>query len=233
MPDNLISIMGSDFFLGLAESRRSQCDLGSVRRTLLYPTFPIFINGFRVIHTIPEVSYTTPEVAPELWTIIASFSSRQSVARLCSVSREFSATFSAILYANIIDPPLTIAQSARLIRTLRAQTVARPHPAALIRKLGLTDGGRTNKATFKAQTKAATDSIKNLYLLIPESELRGSSLRVLHWNMAAGLNELGQIIGAPGNFPNFRELTVSSDPDTNSNFDVSVIYTRQIALNIS
>jgi hypothetical protein len=96
----------------------------------------------------------------------------------------------------------------------------------------LTDGGRTNKATFKAQTKAATDSLKNLYLLISESEPRGSSLRVLHWNMAAGLNELGQIIGAPGNFPNLRELAVSSDPDTNSNFDVSVIYTRQITLNI-
>ncbi|KAJ7655368.1 hypothetical protein B0H17DRAFT_1099102 [Mycena rosella] len=56
-------------------------------------------------------------MAPELWMIIASFASRQSLARLCSVSHRFHSTFSALLYANVVDPPLTSGQSARLVRT--------------------------------------------------------------------------------------------------------------------
>ncbi|KAJ7747719.1 hypothetical protein B0H16DRAFT_1554315 [Mycena metata] len=48
--------------------------------------------------------------------------------------------------------------------------------------------------------------------------LNASVLRVLHWDLAAGLDDLGRIMGVPGRFPNLRELVVSTT-GTNNNFN--------------
>ncbi|KAJ7701990.1 hypothetical protein B0H16DRAFT_1554394 [Mycena metata] len=146
-----------------------------------------------------EVSDQTSKVSAEIWALIASYASRQSVARLCAVSRTFHSTLSAPLYTDVLHPPLTATQSSRLIRTLRTETAIQPHPATFIRELGL---------------KASKNVHKNLFRFIPS----GSPLRVLHWNMNAGLDELGQLLGKPDQFPNLRELCVSSS-GMNKNFN--------------
>jgi hypothetical protein len=51
---------------------------------------------------------------------------------------------------------------------------------------------------------------------------KGAALRVLHWHYAAGINELGKILGVSVKFPNLKELKVSST-GTNNNFNVSGI----------
>ncbi|KAJ6590035.1 hypothetical protein DFH09DRAFT_1307489 [Mycena vulgaris] len=171
----------------------------------------------------PEVSYNTPDIPPELWALIASFSSRQSVARLCSVSHRFYSTFSELLYVNVVDPPLTAAQSAQLIKSLGdAQTLSwKPHPATLIRQLGLKDGRRggfQNKPTAD-ENQASLKTLRNMYPLALGDPIRGSALRVLHWNLEASIDELGKILGAPGKFPNIKELIVSCKGfNTNFNF---------------
>lgn len=175
---------------------------------------------FRTIQQLtPHLSYTISGVPPELWAIIAHFASRQSLARFCCVSHDFQSTFSVFLYANIIDPPLSADQSSRLITTLSdvQKPCWKPHPALLIRKLGLTGGSSQN--TTEAQNH---DSLRNMYRLIPRAECTsGSALRVLHWNLEAGLDDLGQILGVPGHFPHLRELVVSSNGN-NNNFNVSL-----------
>ncbi|KAJ7032790.1 hypothetical protein C8F04DRAFT_646532 [Mycena alexandri] len=160
---------------------------------------------------VRNLSYDTSEVSAELWTLIASFASRQSVARLCAASRTFHSTLSATLYTDVLHPPLTATQSSRLIRTLRTETAIQPHPATFIRELGFKDGGMS---AIRARDQASSDVFKNLFRLIGS----GSPLRVLHWNMDAGLDELGQLLGTPEQFPNLRELCVSSN-GTNNNFN--------------
>ncbi|KAF7362343.1 hypothetical protein MVEN_00580900 [Mycena venus] len=155
------------------------------------------------------------DIPPELCAIIARFASRQSLARLCSVSHRLFSIFSALLYANIVDPLLSNYQSSRLIRTLStAQTLTTPHPAILIRHLSL-----TGYVSDKAQVQACTEALRNMYRLVPGAEtLRGSALRSLRWNLPAGLDDLGCILGARGHFPNLSELFVTSD-GTNKNFN--------------
>ncbi|KAJ6590030.1 hypothetical protein DFH09DRAFT_1307484 [Mycena vulgaris] len=170
----------------------------------------------------PELSYNPIDIPPELWALIASFSSRQSVARLCSVSHRFYSTFSELLYVNVVDPPLTAVQSAQLIKTLGdAQTLSwKPHPATLIRKLGLKGvcrGGFRNKPTAD-ENQASLKALRNLYPLALDDLIRGSALRALHWNLEAGIDELGKILAAPGAFPNLKELIVSSK-GCNNNFN--------------
>ncbi|KAJ6590063.1 hypothetical protein DFH09DRAFT_1359079 [Mycena vulgaris] len=170
----------------------------------------------------PELSYYPIDIPPELWALIASFSSRQSVARLCSVSHRFYSTFSELLYVNVVDPPLTVAQSAQLIKSLGdAQTLSwKPHPATLIRQLGLNDGRRgcfwVEPTADENQT--SLNALRTMYPLALGDHIRGSALRVLHWNLQASIDELGKILGAPGKFPNTKELIVSSK-GFNSNFN--------------
>ncbi|KAJ6554589.1 hypothetical protein B0H19DRAFT_1154165 [Mycena capillaripes] len=157
-----------------------------------------------------ELSYSTADVPLELWTIIASFASRQCLARLCSVSHRFRSAFSLLLYANTVDHPLTASQSTHLIETLsNEKTSLKPHPATLIRDLGLTDG--VDAQAFKGKTKSLTKALKNL-------EFAFLGLRVLHWSLTAGVDELGKILGAPGKFPQLKELAVSCD-GSNNNFN--------------
>ncbi|KAJ6590033.1 hypothetical protein DFH09DRAFT_220963 [Mycena vulgaris] len=171
----------------------------------------------------PELSYNPIDIPPELWALIASFSSRQSVARLCSVSHRFHSTFSELLYRNVVDPPLTAAQSAQLIKSLGdAQILSwKPHPATLIRQLGLNDGRRGgfhNKPTAE-ENQASLKALRNIYPLALGDPIRGSALRVLHWNLDASIDELGKILGTPGKFPNIKELIVSCKGfNTNFNF---------------
>ncbi|KAJ7125225.1 hypothetical protein C8R44DRAFT_914994 [Mycena epipterygia] len=165
------------------------------------------------------LSYNISDVPPELWAIIAHFASRQSLARLCCVSHDFYSTFSAFLYVNIVDPPLSADQSSRLITTLSElqKSCWKSHPALSIRQLRLTDRGQLHKNTTEAQN---LDSLRNMYRLIPRAECKsGSALRVLHWNLEAGLDDLGHILGVPGHFPNLRELVVSSN-GKNNNFNI-------------
>ncbi|KAJ7876512.1 hypothetical protein B0H14DRAFT_2714102 [Mycena olivaceomarginata] len=160
-----------------------------------------------------NVSYDVSEIPPELWAAIATFASRQCLARLCAASHEFYSKFSPLLYGNIFDPPLTQVKSSALVKTL-SETRApsgRPHLAEQVQQLKLT--------SCIADIKAVKNLLQNMRRLIPGAELRsGSVLRVLHWHLAAGLDELGKILGAPGHFPNLKELFVSTT-GTNNNFN--------------
>ncbi|KAJ6593399.1 hypothetical protein B0H19DRAFT_1246176 [Mycena capillaripes] len=162
-----------------------------------------------------RLSYNTADVPPELWALIVSFASRQSLARLCSVSHRFCSAFSTLLYANTVDHPLTASQSARLIETLSDdKTSLKLHPATLIRDLGLTSTDGAGTRVFLGETRLLIKALKNLEL----TPLSTSGLRALHWSLGAGVDELGRILGAPGNFPHLRELIVSSD-GSNHNFN--------------
>ncbi|KAJ6593352.1 hypothetical protein B0H19DRAFT_1089938 [Mycena capillaripes] len=164
----------------------------------------------KITSTKRGLSYDASELPPELWAIIATFASRQSLARLCSASHEFYSNFSPLLYGNLIDPPLTAAQSSALVTALSAtQTPFRqPHAAERIQRLGLTGASR-GLDTIKAQSKAATDALRNMYRLIPGAEsTSGAVLRAISWDLAAGLDELGAILGAPGHYPNLKELFI-------------------------
>ncbi|KAJ7503073.1 hypothetical protein B0H11DRAFT_1987692 [Mycena galericulata] len=155
------------------------------------------------------------DLPPELLAIIASSLPREFLASFCLVSRHFYSILSVLLYSDVLSPPLTASQSSRLIETLRNEQVLTwtAHPATLIRKLGLT--GNAYGAS-EVQTQAAVGVLRKLTSLA-----RGSAVRALHWDMAAGLDELGRILGAPGQFPNLTELIVKSYA-TNTNFNVSI-----------
>ncbi|KAJ7104565.1 hypothetical protein C8R43DRAFT_906897, partial [Mycena crocata] len=159
----------------------------------------------------------------ELWSIIASFTSRRTLACLCSVSHLFYSIFSPLLYANIIKPLLNNERSTLIVRTLcdrDAQMSSwKPQPAFLIQQLAL--GG----AEFHKPETAmmAVTALKSMYSLrSPVERTRGATLRVLRWNLPAGVDELGKVLGAPEHFPNLRELTVFCD-GKNTNFTVRAI----------
>jgi hypothetical protein len=170
---------------------QGECPIKSVGvfRTFFRPRIePIVVSSDN--KPIPNVSYDVSAVPPELWGTIATFASRQSLARLSAASHEFYYKLSPLLYGNIVEPPLTAAQSSALIETLcKARTPSgRPHLAEQVQQLKLmpTGTGHTPEA-IKAQNKTASDVLRNMYRLIPGAESRsGSVLRVLHWNLAAG-----------------------------------------------
>ncbi|KAJ7188818.1 hypothetical protein C8R46DRAFT_1055852 [Mycena filopes] len=159
---------------------------------------------------VTGTSYDVVDVPPEIWAIIGSLASRQSLSRLCSVSLRFCFTFSPRLYANTVDPPLTAAQSVFLIRTLSDEKAysRKPHPVSMIRSLGLIDGDENHKFNDKAKVKRA---LRHLVLPSPHS-----ALSVVHWSLEAGIDELGSLLGLPGNFPRLRELVVSSKGNNNN-----------------
>ncbi|KAJ7736939.1 hypothetical protein B0H16DRAFT_1466524 [Mycena metata] len=162
----------------------------------------------------PDASQCFLDVPPELCALIARFASRPSLARLCSISHRFCFVFSPLLYANIVEPPLSSTQSLRLIKTLSTpQTLSwKSHPAVLVRHLGLTDS-RAN--TIKSSPRESVDALMNMYRLMPDAErIRGSALRSLHWNFTAGVDELGQILNARGHFPYLTELRITCDQTT-------------------
>lgn len=205
---------------------------------LLKPLCLVNINaGHRNAKPSRNVSYDVSEIPPELWAAIATFASRQCLARLCAASHEFYSKFSPLLYGNIFDPSLTQFKSSALVKTLseaRAPS-GRPHLAEQVQQLKLT--------SCIADIKPVKKLLQNMRRLIPGAELRsGSVLRVLHWHLAAGalilvprrsicsntlsfkgLDELGKILGAPGHFPNLKELFVSTT-GTNNNFNVRVLF---------
>ncbi|KAJ7876047.1 hypothetical protein B0H14DRAFT_3436718 [Mycena olivaceomarginata] len=147
----------------------------------------------------PYPTYNTSNVPLELWTIIARFTSRQSLARLCSVSHYLCSALTSLLYANTIDPPLTASQSALLIQTLSSDV-----------QRCLVEG--TADQTFRDKPK----------LLKTLSQLEAAQVRTLHWSLAAGVDDLVRILGAPGRFPHLKELVVSCD-GTNKNFNFVLV----------
>jgi hypothetical protein len=93
----------------------------------------------------------------------------------------------------------------------------------LIRELGVNWKGvlDTTPAALKAQSQVAASALKRLYPTItPGDMMVGSALRVLHWDTCVGIERLGTILGAPGKFPNLKELMVTSR-GTNTKFNVS------------
>ncbi|KAJ7234406.1 hypothetical protein C8J57DRAFT_156747 [Mycena rebaudengoi] len=169
-----------------------------------------------------SISYS-PDIPPELWGHIALFCSRQSIAYLSTVSRAFRSLLLPVLYGTIIDPPLDHTQSLRLFYTLVGGSSAKenPHAGLLIRELGVNLKGvlDTTPAALKAQSQVAASALKRLYPTItPGDTMVGSALRVLHWDTCVGIERLGTILGAPGKFPNLKELMVTSR-GTNTNFN--------------
>ncbi|KAF8150470.1 hypothetical protein K438DRAFT_1943603 [Mycena galopus ATCC 62051] len=154
-------------------------------------------------------SYDTSRVPVELWTMIASFTSRPSLASLCSVSHYFHSFFRSLLYTNTMKPPLNPSQTALLLRTLGAKKTAcaNLHPALLVRDLGIVD--EISHQTLNAAK--VTKALHRLHL--------AKNLRALHWTLADGVDELGKIFGAPGRFPCLRELVVSLSGTEIDNFN--------------
>jgi hypothetical protein len=182
------------------------------------------INYFARSKPIASRSAPISRVPPELWAIIASFSSRPTIARLCLLSRAFNTIFLPQLYTNLLDPDLTIKQSSLILKTLCLSPSALStshHPASLIRKLSVKDDVSTMSPEYsKAQTALAVQVLDNMRMR-PLAEPQGPSLlRVLHWGLLAGVDELGRILSSPGMFPHLRELIVTSK-GANKNFNVS------------
>jgi hypothetical protein len=97
------------------------------------------------------------------------------------------------------------------------KTSSKPHPATLIRDLGLTDGIGTE--TFRGETRLI-EALGNLYTM--SQCTTGSAIRALHWSLETGVDELEKILGVPGRYPHLKELVVSVH-GTNNNFDVGLV----------
>ncbi|KAK7057676.1 hypothetical protein R3P38DRAFT_2433018, partial [Favolaschia claudopus] len=161
------------------------------------------------------------DVPDELWSLIGSFASRQTVARLCSVSQYFYVLFSPSLYSNTVDPPLTASQSTLLLRTLvigtyselESTSITKPshnhlHPASLIKQLGLVD-------RYGHEYLRDKHEIFEIFRALEQPAL-AEGLRTLHWSLVAGIDELGRIMGVAGKFPHLKELSVSSRGNLNN-----------------
>ncbi|KAF8150466.1 hypothetical protein K438DRAFT_1865451 [Mycena galopus ATCC 62051] len=157
-----------------------------------------------------KLSYDTSAVPVELWMIIAGFSSRPSLASLCSVSRHFSSLFRSLLYANTVNPSLSPSQTALLLDTLATKKTAgrKPHPALLVRDLGIVDD--VGPRRMSNSTKM-TQTLKSIHI--------AQDLRSLYWTLATGVDELGKILGAPGRFPRLCEIMVSCRAADITNFN--------------
>jgi hypothetical protein len=71
---------------------------------------------------------------------------------------------------------------------------------------------------LKAQSQIASSALNRLYEIAAQGDqTAGSALRVLRWDMAAGLDRLGRILGVPGRFSNLTEITVTARENTNFN----------------
>ncbi|KAJ6497518.1 hypothetical protein C8R45DRAFT_129589 [Mycena sanguinolenta] len=160
-----------------------------------------------------EFRQNISQMPVELWAMVADFASRSSVACLCGVSRHFHTLFLPTLYRNTIHPPLTAAQTALFLQTLASKKPAsgQPHPALLVRELGLVD---TVGSEIILDSSTISKALKRLHL--------AEGLRTLEWTLAAGVDDLGKIFGAPGRFPHLRELVVSCK-GKNNNFNFAQI----------
>ncbi|KAJ7284338.1 hypothetical protein C8J57DRAFT_1288153 [Mycena rebaudengoi] len=168
-----------------------------------------------------ETSSHISNVPPELWTHIASFCSRQSLSRLCVVSHAFYSVLILELYGTMIEPPLNSLQTSRLFNTLAGDSdpEGRQHPGLLIRALSVKNDLGSKPTDLKAQSQIASSALKRLYeITVGRDQTAGSALRVLHWDMVAGIDRLGTILGVPGRFPNLKEIFVTTR-GTNTNFN--------------
>ncbi|KAJ7641874.1 hypothetical protein FB45DRAFT_1054271 [Roridomyces roridus] len=154
--------------------------------TLLITTlFPAFLLS----RALPRPRRSNPceEVPPEVWAIVAKFCTRQTLARLCSVSSRFYGIFTPILYEEPLafsfpdwGPGLSVSRGRRLVRTLstrlasdtQASDSLDPRPVDCVRKfhrmpsdlLGLCD---------RVSEEACERMLRHL----------GPGLRALKWDM--------------------------------------------------
>lgn len=175
-----------------------------------------------------------PEVPPELWTMVAALSKRDSVSSLCAVSHAFYALFSPLLYNMINEPSLTESQSIRLIKILSQahSSPSKPHPATLIRTLVFSRVwswlGAKEDLLEPQECHAA---LMNLYLAPEDGRpMCASALRTLAWNMESGTDELATILRKPGCFPNLKEISVQCRSDTS--FNVCVIFSTTVYVDL-
>ncbi|KAJ7667099.1 hypothetical protein B0H17DRAFT_1210490 [Mycena rosella] len=113
-------------------------------------------------------------VPPELWLLVAKSSSRQALARLCTVSRQLHAIFSPLLYGkSTTEPPLLNEQAARLIEMLAE--AQRPDPALLIKRLVVPADGVRAQACLAALSRLFDGPGGG-------QSVRGSALRALKWD---------------------------------------------------
>ncbi|KAF7350990.1 hypothetical protein MSAN_01661200 [Mycena sanguinolenta] len=191
------------------ESRRSNYCKGSPNFSYISETSCALSDASFDPSPKAEFRQDMSQMPVELWTMVAAFASRSSVACLCRVSRHFYSLFNPMLYRNTIHPPLTAAQTSLFVQTLASKKPAsgRPHPALLVRELGLTD--TPGSPTILNSSTTISKALKRLHL--------AEELQVLHWSLAAGVDDLGKIFGGPGRFPHLRELAVSCK-GTNNNF---------------
>ncbi|KAJ7647794.1 hypothetical protein FB45DRAFT_894472 [Roridomyces roridus] len=150
------------------------------------------------------------DAPPELWEIIASSLPRKSLAALCLVCRQFCSTISAILYRDLSDPPLNIAQSSHLVETLNNEhTLCCPTTSLSIRKLAFREGYAANQ-----KSRAAIEALRGL-----ASHPQASVLRALHWDSMPGLDDSGRILLGGNHLPNLTELVVKCDAERVNNFN--------------
>ncbi|KAF7289355.1 hypothetical protein MIND_01397800 [Mycena indigotica] len=157
--------------------------------------------------------YTGFDLPTELVLSIAGFASRQSLGRLCCVSRRLCSILVYPLYETILH--LDERQSVLLACTLRTAKPPnwRPHPAEIIKTVTFTDDEGTTANGWDVSN--ATKALENLVRCVPGGT--GSPLRTLHWSVCSFMDRLGPLLMAPGNFPNLKELFVISN-GTNRNF---------------
>ncbi|KAJ7629185.1 hypothetical protein DFH06DRAFT_1480508 [Mycena polygramma] len=137
------------------------------------------------------------EVPLEIWEQITALSGRQAIARLA-----------------MPDPPLTVDQSRRLIRTLnRASSSPRiPHLV-----------WRIQSVYFAGDLKLwqCQDALRSLFQVSSNGRtIRGATLRALRWNMPESHDQALAIFLRPGYFPNLKEISVETDSvGTEASFD--------------
>ncbi|KAJ6558324.1 hypothetical protein B0H19DRAFT_1261844 [Mycena capillaripes] len=158
--------------------------------------------GLDNTHSVVAIS-SIFEVPPEVWTIVATLSNRQSVAHFCVVSRHFYSMFSLPLYQMTSNPPLTSLQSYLLMKTIRE--ARKPHPALLVGSLSIP---RYELGFRKNDARKCQEVLKTLVENSPSS--RGARLRALEWDLSTGIDELGTLLRTPGYFLNLKEISVRS-----------------------
>ncbi|KAJ6515072.1 hypothetical protein C8R47DRAFT_501885 [Mycena vitilis] len=145
------------------------------------------------------------EVPPEIWGLVATISSRESIVHLCAVSHRFYSIFSPLLYRMTCDPPLTVMQSSLLMTTIR--TAVKAHPALLIRNLSI---NRYSPSYEDNDAPQCRETLNNL-VDMSSSSCRGATLRALEWDLSTGIDELGRFLRKPGYFPNLKKIAVRSE----------------------
>ncbi|KAJ7230276.1 hypothetical protein GGX14DRAFT_384228 [Mycena pura] len=142
------------------------------------------------------------EVPPELWSVVAKFCNRHTIARLCCVSGHFYSVFIRLLYGMTTSPPLSTPRAFLLIRAL-SEGDPEPRTAKLITSIAFPHSpgfGETETQIYQAVLR----------------NLSGSSLRRLEWNLSYNLELLHRALKY---FPHLKEISVQCETKYKTSFD--------------